>query len=465
MIAESVNGRAGATVLTGMIVSDTVCGAVAAIWDKAPDGLLASRWENIVGGWCVSYYRKYRKAPGPATQTMYDRWAETNGRDRDTVALVEKFLRNLSQNYAARKRGVNPQFVIDQANDYFVANQARSLMEEMSARLAGGDTAGIRKLLAEYRPVEVGIAAEINPLRDREFYARAFAPESVIDLIAFPGAMGNFFKRIFLRDGFVGLEGMAKVGKSFWLMYILFMALLSKRRVAFFETGDMSEDQIGRRLGSLIARRPIFGDKNNPIKIPTKLITNDDTAIVEHEERLFPDNLSEEAAWAAVQKFAMHHGEDLLKLSVHRSRAISALQIEQKVDEWCQAGWVPDIVGIDYMDLLAPIYGRTETRDEINETWQAARAMAMKFHCCVVGPTQSDSASYNQRSMQRGNFSGDRRKNDHVTAMIGINQTAEEKEQQLYRLNFVHGRDLDFTAELTCAACLGLSNPAVLTSC
>jgi hypothetical protein len=39
------------------------------------------------------------------------------------------------------------------------------------------------------------------------------------------------------------------------------------------------------------------------------------------------------------------------------------------------------------------------------------------------------------------NFSEDRRKLDHVTGMIGINQRPEEEENEVVRLNWVNRRE------------------------
>lgn len=459
-------GKSEQNVLTGMIVNDVVAAAVAAKWPD--EGMFQSRVSNLLGRWTVDYYRRYRRAPGPAIEQIYDKWANSGRQDRDTVELLNKFLRSLSSRYAALRKALNPAFVIDQAAEHFTAVRCRALRDALDTALASGDWEQADKIAKEYRAVEMGSEAMVRPFRDMDAVDAAFSEDFKTDLIVLPGAAGKFFRHIFARDCFVALEGMAKVGKSFWLMFFVFMALLQKRRVAFFETGDMSQHQIMRRFASLAAKRPIFGDREHPVKIPVSIdpMPGGDPPVVQYRDQMYPEDLTADLAKTALSRFGKTHGDDLLRLSVHRNRSISMLQIEAKIDEWVAAGWgAPDIIAVDYLDLLKPINGRTETRDEINETWQAGRAMSQKFHCCLLGPTQSDTASYNAAVMKRENFSGDRRKNDHVTAMIGLNQQQRERDAGVYRLNFVHGRDVDFSTELWCACCLALSNPCVLTTC
>jgi hypothetical protein len=80
-----------------------------------------------------------------------------------------------------------------------------------------------------------------------------------------------------------------------------------------------------------------------------------------------------------------------------------------------------------------------------------------------VGATQAAARAYDQWLIRKGDFSEDKRKNAHVTGMIGINRTAAEKKKGIYRLNWVFLRDGVWT-ETQCvwtAGNLALGCPAM----
>jgi hypothetical protein len=82
----------------------------------------------------------------------------------------------------------------------------------------------------------------------------------------------------------------------------------------------------------------------------------------------------------------------------------------------------------------------------------------------LVTATQADAASYERQVMTKSNFSEDKRKLAHVTGMIGLNQTKEEQEKGIMRLNWIVRREAEFSefACLNVAGCLALGRPYVL---
>jgi replicative DNA helicase len=137
--------------------------------------------------------------------------------------------------------------------------------------------------------------------------------------------------------------------------------------------------------------------------------------------------------------------------------------IKNQADQWCQEGWVPDVVVIDYADILAPMHSTDEGREQINKTWKAMRALSQSGHALVATATQSSAKGYSANILTRKEFSDDKRKMAHVTAMIGINISEEEKENGLMRLNYIVLRDDEFVSTkcIHVASAIDLMNPAV----
>src|SRR5262245_59205678 len=105
MKVTKAKGNKERQILIGVITHDTVCGRLAGKWDKK-EGLFDSPWANLVSSWCFRYYKKYQKAPRKSVEGLFHSWAGDDGKDKDTVRLLEKFLTSLSGEYARLKKGV-----------------------------------------------------------------------------------------------------------------------------------------------------------------------------------------------------------------------------------------------------------------------------------------------------------------------------------------------------------------------
>ena len=77
-----------------------------------------------------------------------------------------------------------------------------------------------------------------------------------------------------------------------------------------------------------------------------------------------------------------------------------------------------------------------DLRNQQNKIWQRLRRLSQEKHCLVVTATQADAASFESHTLKLHNFSEDKRKFGHCTAMYGINQNdPEEKDLRMMRLN------------------------------
>jgi hypothetical protein len=462
MLVHSRDGSVERKVLVGMIVSNAVLGRIVPKWEKG--GLFSSRWSNLIGGWCVKYYDKYHKAPGRAIEGIYDTWATADTRDKATTELVEQFLTSLSEEYSAKGlRAINPDFLVDLAGELFNKVRLSSLAEEIQGEIDSGDPKKAAEKVDKFRRVEMGSGTGVDLLRDKTALKAAF-DDKKDPLVTYPDALGTFFADALERDAFVSFMGKEKVGKSYWLMDVGWRAMTQGRRVAFFEVGDMSQSQVLRRLMTRASKHPI---KAGVIKYPTRL-DPDDPPTVTLDERIFTTGLDYKKARKALDKIAARLGDDtLFRLSVHPNSTINVHGIASTIETWGRVGgWVPDVVIIDYADIIAPINGAAETRDQINATWKALRALSQQLHCLVVTATQTDAASYRAETVDRSNFSEDKRKMAHVTGMVGINQNTAEKQNGIQRLNWVVLRESEFDESrcVYCAGCLAIGNPAIHSS-
>lgn len=467
-VTTAKGGRNERLILTGVITSPAVCGAVAQAWDGK---LFAARWSNIIAGWCVQHYRKFRKPPGKKIQSLFDRWAEANSKDKDTVELVSAFLSDLSRGYAARKKEVDPDYTIDLAKEYFDRVRLETLKEEIGGLVADGDVREAQRRVANLRPVEIGLDSWSDPFTDMAG-VKAALEEASDPVVTFPPgtALRAFFGDSLERDGLVVVFAPEKRGKTTVLMDFAVRGIEQGRNVAMFQLGDLSKKQFYRRWWARFCGRPARATPEGKVVLVPEFLgppsAEGGLPDIRHKEvrweKDMPFRRVERAAARLKKKFG-----DTFRLSVHPARTLSIDRAGEILDRWeRQDGWKPDLVVFDYAELFQPLDGKAETRDQINATWIGMASLRLQRHCLVMTATQTDAASYETELLTMGNFSEDKRKWSHITGGFGLNQSPEEKRNGVYRFNWMAGRDWEYdsTKCLYVAGSAALQNPMMFST-
>lgn len=462
MRIEQRNASDEKKILTGMILDRQVLSRISSQWKTG--GMFRTAWCNMIGDWCVNYFNQYDAPPGRAIESLFTEWAGSS-QEATITGLVEDFLGTLSEEHEDAG-SLNPQYLTDLAGRHFNAVRLEQLVDGIQTEVSQGHPDKAIERITGWNKLELGAGAGIDVTGNMDAIREAFEAKSE-PLIEFPGALGEFLGSALERDGFIGVMGPDKRGKSFWLAEFAYRALLARRRIAFFECGDLSEHQILRRLMCRVARHPLTKGK---VPYPTMIrrARGQKTAEVEVQEKDFDVPLSWRRAWKSCQELMARRiksTETLWRLSCHPTSTISVNGIRGILAGWERDGWTPDVVVIDYADIMATDHPRLEIRHQINEAWKQLRALSQSLHCLVVTASQTDSDAYRRNIITRSNFSDDKRKLAHVTGMIGLNQTPEEKDLGITRLNWVVRREGAYS-ETQCvhvAGCLGLANPAVVS--
>jgi hypothetical protein len=442
------SGTDSRRVLGAMIVDAEVCLRIAEKWE--PPGLFRSEHANLVGSWCINHVRKYGRAIGSDINTKFYRWSEKRG-DEDTLSeLIGQLLENTLDDWNKLGEGGSFDYLLDLAGKVFNRDNLHRLNGNLDLHLDTKSYDNASKAIREYKTIELGKDEIIKPGLDFECWVDALDSEEEQTLIRYPGAVGKFLGNEFSRDSFVCFMGTAKRGKSWWLVDVTYRGVKQRRRVAYFEAGDLSRRQVLRRLGQRGLMRP---KRDGVCAIPITYDDQEEGPVVEEEER---SGISPRTCFAKWKK--LQRGQDRFRLSCNPNNSLSAEAILSNLQSWEREGWVADIVVIDYADLLTKPFGASDNREGINENWKMLRRISQEFHCCVVTATQSDAAGYKQKVLSRTNFSDDRRKHDHVTAMLGINVTDKEKGLGISRLNWLDRREEEFTEgkQVHVAGCLGI---------
>lgn len=425
-------------VLTGMIVNDRI---LRTLFNRLGGNTrpFRSKFSNTIAKWCLEHCAKYKEAPKDAISNRFVQFQEKT-KDTDTVELVEEFLSSLNKDYETLAEEMNPALIIDRAAELFTAVAAEKAIKLMGAALEIGDTESLVEASASFKAIDFKPGHEPD-IFDLEQIKEWIKEEDSDRLIEWPQGLGEFLGDSFARDSFISFAGPEKRGKSYWLAEVVWQALKQKKSVLYYVVGDMGEKQAMKRLLSRITRLPL---KTRMVRRPTGFIKKEDEWTVTSTEQE-KSKMTSKAASTAMSKLKRYLATDEPKLrtKIYEASSICAGDIEQQIADMIDEGWMPDVVVIDYADILtAEAHAKhLEYRHQLNETWMVMRRISQRFRLCLVTATQTAASSYDAATIRKTDFSEDKRKAAHVTGMLGINQTAKEKVQGIYRLNWIFNRE------------------------
>lgn len=460
MRTEEFKGHDVRTVLAALATDDATLSRIAPLFRP---GLFPSRAAELIASWCVRYHHQYAQAPRRHLEASYRDWASRT-KDHALAELVASLLSSISQEFESRT--TNTEWAVDQAQRLFERTRLEQTAEKIKLALERGDLEAAEKARSESQQVRVGSQSWIDLFDCESVIEAAFESSLRPPLIPYDGALGEFFSHrdCLHPDCFVAVLGQKGAGKSWVLMDMAWRALLARQKVAFFSVGDMSQLQFLMRL---LVRATGTPSQPGIYNYPTRCGGADDPHGTKWDALTFSRGIGPQNALGALRELGGRMGlQNHFRLSCHPSRSITALQIESIVENWAKEGFVASTVVLDYADLLAPIDGKDEHRDSINKTWIHLRSLSQKTHTLLITATQADAQSYHAHLLTRSNFSDDRRKIDHVNAMLGLNATAEERKNQIVRLNWLAVREGEYDERKCCYAAgqRALAEPLVVSS-
>jgi hypothetical protein len=437
-----------------LVHSPTVLAAVSAAWDRES---FASKYANILASWCVDHYTKYKDAPGIGGITArFDTWKDIA--DATLVGTMADWLATLPAT-----SDMSDDYAVDMIRGIVQRNSLKRLGNALVNLAENGKIEDALNIQNQWKRPKIGQEESgVFPLEDPSVIARAFQHTTKEPLIKYTGALGEFFGDVLSSDSFVSLLAPEKTGKTTVLMDFVWRSVEQGRRTAFFSCGDMSQDQVIVRLLPRLCKRPLKGGR---FMIPTELTYENKEPKIVREPKSAPPITLEDATKA----FAATAGADpkRFRLLTHPAGTITAKDISNQVSRWADEGWVPEVIVIDYADILGAPPGFKEKREQIDETWRELRALSTRMRCLVLTASQSDTEGYSAWLLTKKNFSDSKTKVAHVTAMIGLNMTESERRQNICRYNYVALREAEFMqdkpAYVAVAGCTKVGRPSLIS--
>jgi replicative DNA helicase len=503
-ITTKTNTMIERLILTGLINSKEFLQRIRPVWNSR---YLQSRSATVLADWCVEFYDQNQSAPERLIEDVYYDKKERKEIPKD---MIEEILEDLQDLAAEYDQSFNTDYVWKRTTEYFKKRHLELHQEEVKKRFEDGDIDAAEYLTSSYRGLSFDSLDDLDLSKgsalqkiDNAFLAVSNA------LIEFPGALGTMMNDQLTRGSFVALMAAEKRGKTWWLLEMAIKASYKRNKVAFFQAGDMTEAQQIKRVASNLTKLPTLERYVGETYVPHADCILNQLDMCDEESRLcdfgvftggeftvdtLRDDVTREDLIEAYKDFGKDyrpctnceaHGERRLgtpwlkpvnvkhtvdvdaakkkvqtffinkkrgfKMSTHPNNTLTISKIKAILSRWeLEDGFVPDVIVIDYADLLVAEHTK-EFRHAQNEIWKNLRALSQEYNCLVLTATQADAKSYEKPLLGMSNYSEDKRKFAHVTAMFGLNQDKHNREKRLgvMRVNQIVIREGEFISTNT----------------
>lgn len=114
--------------------------------------------------------------------------------------------------------------------------------------------------------------------------------------------------------------------------------------------------------------------------------------------------------------------------------------IERYIED---TNWHPDIIIIDYLDILYEDESR-DRRINIDDNWKKAKRLAANMNCLVITADQATKAERAAWRLGPMSTSESKTKDGHIDIRIGVHRTDEEKAMGVARANIIFHRHEDY---------------------
>lgn len=430
MIREKIDGHREKQLITYSITSTEFLKQIIPVCKKE---LIKTPYAKEVYSWCASYYEEFNRAPGKDISDLY--MIHKASLDEEATDLVNQFLSNLSDSFDDTPQNID--YLVKQSTEYLKMRSIENLRDELQASITAKDYLSGEAAIASFSRVEQYKCDAVDALTDDDAIVAAFADDGET-LFRLPGAIGEICGD-FKRGDFAACLAFAKRGKSQMLWYWAQNAMESANKVLFI-TLEMPINQMLRRIWMSLTARPKY---KKEVKIPFFYKDNDTDEkwrvdhVVETREGFTPE-IDKIQEWRGVYRKYFRKGD--IKLVSMPARSVTVKDIMNYVDnlEYYE-NWMPDVIVIDYADLITSKV-KGEVRHQLDDIWANLRRYALEKNICILTASQSGRASANADATEE-NIAEDIRKVAHVTKMIAINGTKEERAIGLLRLASIAERD------------------------
>lgn len=475
---RKITGDIEHRILSGLIVSDRFAQQVIPMLRKE---YFDSEHSSAIFEWAKDFFNQYKEAPGKNIEDIFKENRENI--DDDKVELIKEFLANLKGKY--NEDGLNVEYLIDQSTEYIKRRAIKTTAEKALQYLESGKIDKAEEEMQNHRKLAKAAKPGVDPFNS-DFIRETMSDEESKEnnVFIFPGALGEL-SGWHERDWLVAVVAPMKRGKSFFLMEMAIQCMLNSKKVVLFSL-EMSEKRMEKRILRRIAAfgksdgeyiYPCFDcekNQNGSCRMSTrtnrlKLWIDDEgqKPAFDKNSKYKPcticrgKNNYKVATWFTVKKRSQPttgriirkarsikrmHGDNL-RLKSYPAGSANTIDILSYLNllEYTE-NFIPDVIIIDYADILKPEDSRlSDPRAIADRTWTMMKGLADSRHILVITATQGNRKSIEKLNVGQIDISEDIRKLAHIDMMYSLNQTPNEKKENIMRVGVIGHRDEDFS--------------------
>ena len=461
-------------IVTGLITSTKFVKEIHAILDL---DYFTNSYLKTVANWCIAFYEEHEKAPYKHIGDIYE--SESHKLSESDSELIGDVLKILSDQ--SDDENINVDCLKDSALDYFRKRELEIVVNNVSVLKENGDYDEAEKEIERFQKVSLeldsGVLINLGDINQvTEIYEQREKEDK--KFYKLPGDLGRYLGN-FKRGDVIGYYAPAKRGKSWSLVDCYKHGVISKKKT-FFWSIEMTKTEIVPRIMKSFQPMvdeegeypfPVFdcikNQNGNCSDRESEVIILDDEELIddpshrpctkcmrggphEYEMTVYQDTIfRKQDDIFTVRQMIEGTGRgsgfsDIMnkygRLSVHPKYSLTYDKMMRDLEVvHVKDGFIPDIFIIDYIDIH-DIGSRFDDYRAVDEAWKLMARMAGEFNALVITATQANKEGHKAEALDASHQGGYYGKNQHVNMMIGINQTAEQKEQGIIRYGITEAR-------------------------
>lgn len=435
MKETKINVNPERNITVNLIYSTEFCAKILPI--LRPE-LFKSEYAKTIAIWVKDYYEHYHEAPKENIEQIYSQ--RVKNFDEEQANLLAEFFLSLDKNKDATPHNV--EYQIETAIQYFKLRLLEVTKENLEEAIIKNDTTKGEAIIANFSAIGIPSENSVSIIENKVDIINAFTEENE-PLFKF---LGDVNKVVFpvMRGDLCAYIGKPKGQKTNALLHTAYVAATNECRVVFFSL-EMKKAQVLRRFWQSIVGLPLVeGDYMVPYFDLISATDNDGMGLyaVDLKKEHFPALQLDDIEKTQKKLKRWFHGGDVRFITMPRFSATIDDLIYHLDNLMYYDNYVPDVVIVDYADILKPsaFMLRDDYRHRLNDIWMRLAALAQERNISIWTATQTNRSGLHG-DIELDSIAEEFRKIAHVSMLIAINQTEEEKAMKAIRLKALIKRD------------------------
>lgn len=459
-----------------------------------------NQYNRIILKILLDYWERYKHAPGTNIQNLFkDRKDDF---DNDTAGVLEAYLDRFAEEHIlVNDHQVNVDFFKKEVIPKFIEKQClEELINKIQLRHDLNDFEEIKNEIKRFSEITdseeedecLGTVIPGNVTVIKKFFQENRLEKN--NLFMLPGQIGRLIGP-FRRGGLYAITGTEKGGKTHMMLEIGYQGLIFNRlKVLDISLEMQSDDKMIRfwqRMGHYALDKytsgkqliPVFDCQNNQYgtckvkdqkpnskallrsendevefyerpewKICTDCRKNTfsiDSRKIQKNKKFIPaiwfreieiKPITERRILSSIKRFR-HFGLKNYRIKSFPRFMASFDDIDAYINDYIKISkFIPDVIILDYPDIMRPIEGKILDRHNIDYNWKSSALLAQKLNAAVIIADQTKKEARNSQSISRIDTSEDKRKDAHIDLRITLNKTDQEDQRGLQRIGTLFKR-------------------------